>query len=189
MPKATTYHEEQKRLRHTRKPYHSSGHYDYVDQDDKDQHYDSDEDNIKGFRTSDLNELGDVLEEETEAPEHNIWNPDGYKNNCAYMGFANVTGKPLDEIEDDIGSPPLDADGLPDDKIERARERYGLRITPSPPPEEYFEEGGRASMLYRDGQVGHVVEWEHGDNERNMTFRDYQEYGHGQDVTDEVRGR
>ncbi|KAJ9129939.1 hypothetical protein NKR19_g10123 [Coniochaeta hoffmannii] len=194
MGKSGTYHKEQTSLRRKHKPHKTRVQHDSAKDDSnvnkankERQDNDPDDDNVRGFNPADLHELRDCLEEETQPPKTNIWNPDGYTNNCAYLGLANVTSKSVEKIEGDMGRLPEHADCLPDEYLAQAAEHYGVRITNAPPPEEYFRDGGKASALYRDGTVGHIVEYEHGDFEPNMTFRDYQRYGHGEDATDNVR--
>jgi hypothetical protein len=197
LPRAETYHEEQQRYRHKVKPYHSARHYGEEDDSDSDHRadeYPDSDDDLHGFNSDDRRELEDNLEDETQAPDGNMWNPKGRRNNCAAMAMAQVFSKPVDEVEDDIGGLSEDVDGLSHGHIARQVERYGGRVVypsspsgsgspsprlpESPPPEEYFEDGGQAAVLYaNDGQVGHAVNYGSGHNERNMTFDDYQSMG------------
>lgn len=104
------------------------------------------------------------------------------------MGLSHVTRLPLEHINNAFwgGEPP--PGGLPPDKVYEAAQHLGLRITESPPPEEYFEDGGRAAVWYTTPQgTGHVAEVERGSDERNMTYVCWQSKGTGQDVTDGVR--
>jgi hypothetical protein len=135
-----------------------------------------------------LNDMKDCLEEETSDTQNNLWNPNGYGDNCVFMGLSHVTGSPLDKIEESIGRPVNPANwALNDERVPRVVADHNLQISDDIPPECYFEEGGRAAVWYHAARGGHVVEIEHGSDERNMTYRDYQGHANGQDVTDEVR--
>jgi hypothetical protein len=178
MPRAEIYHEQQKRSRYARKP------YGYKDEDEVEEDF-----NTNGEKVFDMREMAETLEEETgELEDGNIFNPNGHLNNCVWMGLSKASGLPLDLVEERIDSPPPeDIGGITFEEVQNAAQQMGAYVSTSPPPEDYLENGGRAAVVYlHEHGGGHVVKVEGGNNERNMTYRDYQGFGNGEDVTEEV---
>lgn len=109
MPKAETYHEQQKKYRHARTP------YDYKDEDEVEEQIDTNDNEV-----FDMRGMAKVLEEETEDPQNgNIFNPGCHRNNCVWMGLSEASGLPLDYVEVRIGyPPPEDRGGITFEELE-----------------------------------------------------------------------
>jgi hypothetical protein len=145
MPRYETYHEEQKMLRHSRKPY---------DRDEEDNDVPvADDDEPDRWN---LDDLRDTLEEETVELDDNPWNPNNYNNNCAYMGVAHISGHDLEEVEGEFGDIPAEDEwGVDEERFGRVLDDHGIAVRESPPPEEYLDDGGRACVAYEPEAEGH----------------------------------